>query len=108
MTAVADYIAALDREHRHGDATEHSYRAALQALLESRGPEIQATNEPQQIAGNAPDFVVRRNATIIGHVEAKDIGEPLDRPGNLGLPRRRLPGAGEMVEGPQGPRTRFR
>lgn len=76
---VADYLAALDRVHRRGDATEHSYRPALQALLQSRAANIEATNEPQRIAGNAPDFVVRRNATILGHVEAKDIGEPLDR-----------------------------
>lgn len=79
MTAVDDYIAAIDRAHRRGDATEHSYRPALKALLESRGANIEATNEPQRIAGNAPDFVVRRNATILGHVEAKDIGEPLDK-----------------------------
>ncbi|MBS0431191.1 MAG: hypothetical protein JSS21_02130, partial [Proteobacteria bacterium] len=76
---VADYLAALDRAHRRGDATEHTYRPALKALLESRAANIEATNEPQRIAGNAPDFVVRRNATILGHVEAKDIGEPLDK-----------------------------
>jgi hypothetical protein len=79
MTAVADYIAALDRGRHRGDATEHTYRPALKALLESRAANIEATNEPQRIAGNAPDFVVRRGATILGHVEAKDIGEPLDK-----------------------------
>lgn len=79
MTAVSAYLAALERIHRRGDATEHSYRPALQALLQSRAANIAATNEPQRIAGNAPDFVVRRNATILGHVEAKDIGEPLDK-----------------------------
>ena len=76
---VADYIAAPDRARRRGDATEHSYRPALKALLEDRAPNIEATNEPQRIAGNAPDFVVRRGATILGHVEAEDIGESLDK-----------------------------
>ncbi|MGH8121168.1 MAG: type ISP restriction/modification enzyme [Rudaea sp.] len=76
---VADYIAAIDKVYRRGDATEHSYRPALKALLESRAANIEATNEPQRIAGNAPDFVVRRRATILGHAEAKDIGEPLDK-----------------------------
>lgn len=76
---VDDYIAAIDKVHRRGDATEHSYRPALKALLESRAVNIEATNEPQRIAGNAPDFVVRRDATILGHVEAKDIGEPLEK-----------------------------
>lgn len=79
MTAVTDYIAALDRTYRSGDATEHSHRAALQQLLESHPVNIQATNEPKQISGNAPDYVVRRGPVIVGHVEAKDIGEPLDR-----------------------------
>ncbi|HET6546285.1 MAG TPA: type ISP restriction/modification enzyme [Rhodanobacteraceae bacterium] len=79
MSAVVDYIAAIDRAHRRGDATEHTYRPALKALLEAHGPNIEATNEPQRIAGNAPDFVVRRGATVLGHVEAKDVGEPLDR-----------------------------
>lgn len=76
---VTDYIAALDRTWRSGDATEHSHRPALQALLQSYAGNIVATNEPQQIAGNAPDYVVRRGPAIIGHVEAKDIGEPLDK-----------------------------
>lgn len=79
MTAVSDYITALDRVYRRGDATEHSYRPALKALLESRAGNISATNEPQRIAGNAPDFIVRRGATPLGHVECKDIGVPLDR-----------------------------
>lgn len=79
MTAVSDYIAALARAYRRGDATEHSHRPALKALLESRAANIEATNGPQRIAGNAPDFVVRRNATILGHVECKDLGEPLDK-----------------------------
>ena len=79
MTAVAAYIAELDRIFRRVDATEHSYRPALKKLLESHAGNIEATNEPQRIAGNAPDYVVRRNATIIGHVEAKDIGEPLEK-----------------------------
>ena len=79
MTPVAVYIAELDRIFRRGDATEHSYRPALKTLLESYAVSIEATNEPQRIAGNAPDYVVRRGAAIIGHVEAKDIGEPLEK-----------------------------
>ena len=43
MTAVADYLAALDRVHRRGNATEQSYRPALQTLLESRAANIEAT-----------------------------------------------------------------
>lgn len=75
--SVAEYIAALDQEFSKGDATEHTHRPALKALLEAFGAKIQATNEPKKIAGNAPDYVVRRNAAILGHVEAKDIGTDL-------------------------------
>jgi hypothetical protein len=79
LISVKYYIAELDRTFRLGDATEHSHRPALQALLQSYAGNIVATNEPQQIAGNAPDYVVRRGPAIIGHVEAKDIDEPLDK-----------------------------
>lgn len=72
---VKEYIKALDREFAQGDSTEHSHRPALKNLLESFKSGIQATNEPRRIAGNAPDFVVRVSGTVLGNVEAKDIGE---------------------------------
>lgn len=70
---------ALEREFAQGDSTEHSHRPALKMLLESFKPGIQATNEPRQIAGNAPDFVVRHNGIVLGNAEAKDIGEDLGK-----------------------------
>jgi hypothetical protein len=35
-------------------------------------------NEPTQVECGAPDFVTLRNNVPIGHIEAKDLGLPLD------------------------------
>lgn len=78
MKSVTDYLASIDAALRKGDATEHTHRPALKALLESMAPKITATNEPKRIACGAPDFVVSRNDLPLGYVEAKDVGFSLD------------------------------
>ncbi|WP_424945727.1 hypothetical protein [Candidatus Spongiihabitans sp.] len=40
------YLKQLDQHYQAGIATEHTYRAALQALLESALPGVAVTNEP--------------------------------------------------------------
>ncbi|MGO8928336.1 MAG: type ISP restriction/modification enzyme [Limisphaerales bacterium] len=72
------YVAALSQNLKHGDATEHTHRPALKALLESIGKDIVATNEPTRILCGAPDFNITRDNVPLGHVETKDIGENLD------------------------------
>jgi predicted helicase len=74
---IAEYVAELRKNLIHGDATEHTHRPALKALLESAGKSIIATNEPKRIACGAPDFIITRKAVPLGHVETKDIGTPL-------------------------------
>ncbi len=85
--ALQVYLKAVERDYARGDATEHTYRPALKALLEAMGAmsgqgAITATNEPKRIACGAPDFAITRAETsgprAIGYVEAKDIGVPLD------------------------------
>ena len=69
-----------DNLQRH-DATEHTHRPALQALLESAGG-IVAVNEPRRIACGAPDFVIATagaSPRIIGYIETKDAGDNLTR-----------------------------
>ena len=56
------YISKINKMHLLGNATEHTYRPALKSLLESAKSGIIATNEPSQISGNAPDFVVQKGA----------------------------------------------
>ena len=75
MTHVKTYLAQLQKAHALGDATEHTHRAALQQLIESTLPALQATNEPRaQQRENKPDYVVRQAGAMIGFIEAKDIG----------------------------------
>ncbi len=74
-----DYCREVDRVHATGQATEHSYRPAFQALIEGLGDGVHALNEPSHIACGAPDFIIERRGIPIGHVECKDIGADLDR-----------------------------
>ena len=75
---IKQYLKQLARHYAAGHATEHTYRPALQALLESVIPGVLVTNEPKQIDCGAPDFVLTRNHIPLGYVEAKDIDKNLD------------------------------
>ena len=61
-----------------GNATEHTHRPALKALLESVHDGISATNEPSRIECGAPDYSISLNGLTIGYIEAKNIGASLD------------------------------
>ena len=74
-----DYQASLEADFKRGNATEHTYRGTLKALLESQFPGIVATNEPKRIKAGAPDYVISRGETPLGYIEAKDLGR-LDNP----------------------------
>ena len=74
------YRNALTKERGSGQATEHSYRPALKALLETLGGEgVLAVNDPAHTDAGAPDFIVLRLGVPIGHVECKDIGDDLNK-----------------------------
>lgn len=89
-----EYLDAL-QTRLHLGATEHTYRPALQSLLEELGAElrqdgaVRALNDPKRTDAGAPDFVVilERESTlyetppslILGHAETKDLGTDLDR-----------------------------
>jgi len=74
---ISEYVAELRKNLAHGDATEHTHRPALKSLLESLAKGITATNEPKRIACGAPDFIITRKNTPLGHVETKDVGTSL-------------------------------
>jgi type I restriction-modification system DNA methylase subunit len=76
---VAGYLAEIQRLHASGQATEHTYRPALQKLFDSINEDVRSYNEPKGVKVGRPDFVFIReagkNAQItVGHCEAKDIG----------------------------------
>ena len=78
--AIRDYRREVERTRATGQATEHSYRPAFQALVqELGGAGVRALNEPSHVECGAPDFIVERRGVPIGHIECKDIGADLNR-----------------------------
>lgn len=74
-----NYLSAIEKALKLGNATEHTHRPALKTLVESFG-KVVATNEPKRIDCGAPDYIVAKaNAasTPVGYVEAKDVGKDL-------------------------------
>src|SRR5690242_20322246 len=78
MSNLTDYLHHIETALAAGNATEHTHRPALKALLESLETGIVATNEPRRIQCGAPDFILTRGQTPLGYLEAKDVGKPLD------------------------------
>lgn len=77
------YLLAL-RKTVIEEKTEHTDRLALETLLQTlayeQGPGVSVQHEPKRLADKgAPDFKVRRRGMILGYVENKSIGTPLDR-----------------------------
>ncbi|MCE2745936.1 MAG: N-6 DNA methylase [Burkholderiales bacterium] len=79
MQLVQDFVSKVLVIHKTGAATEHSYRPALEVLLNSLSDEINAINEPKRVACGAPDFIVQRGAIAVGHLEAKDLNINLSK-----------------------------
>ncbi|MCI0491033.1 MAG: N-6 DNA methylase [Blastocatellia bacterium] len=75
----AEYCKKIESAIQAGNATEHTHRPALKSLIESLADGITATNEPRRIKCGAPDYIVTRAQTPLGYIEAKDVGESLDR-----------------------------
>ena len=78
LTAFNAYIHAIERKLAMGDATEHTHRSALEALIGNLSSGVTATNEPKHIECGAPDFILRKGSVTVGYIEAKDIGKSLD------------------------------
>jgi hypothetical protein len=75
---ITTYLTHIQQNLATGDATEHTHRSDLEALLESLAEDVQAINEPRRIDCGAPDLAVLRDGLLVGHVEAKDVGTVLD------------------------------
>src|SRR5687768_1035538 len=73
------YLKTIEQNLQAGNATEHTHRPTLKALLETLDLAITATNEPKRIACGAPDYVVTRQSLVVGYIEAKDVGVSLDQ-----------------------------
>jgi hypothetical protein len=72
---IGAYLDEVRSKFESGQATEHSYRPALQALFESIDPALTVINEPKQSEGGMPDFLFQRGDVPIGWAEAKDVNK---------------------------------
>ncbi|GAB4279658.1 MAG: DNA methyltransferase [Oscillatoriaceae cyanobacterium] len=97
MNNLNTYFQEISRIHKLGTATEHTYRPALQQLIESLSPNLKAINEPKRIACGAPDFVVIQESIEIGHIEAKDIGVSLNKTEKTPQMQPYLKGLGNLI-----------
>ena len=78
MSPVASFFETIRSVFKTGQASEHSYRPALQTLFEAVSPdEVAAVNEAKQTEFGAPDFIFFRDGVAVGHCEAKDIDKGL-------------------------------
>jgi len=78
---IAAYIAVLQSKFDTKIASEHTYRSALEKLLEEAAREhhIQVANDPKKIKEiGKPDFILVHNEMPMAYVETKDLGKGLD------------------------------
>ncbi len=72
---IQQYIDNINQRYKLGNATEHTFRGALEQLIESLVPDIRATNEPKRQSCGAPDYILTKKDIPVGFIEAKDIGD---------------------------------
>ena len=73
---LKEYIATVNQKYRAGNATEHSYRGALEQLMQTLLPKLRIVNEPKREKCGAPDYIASRKDDMpVFYIEAKDIGD---------------------------------
>ena len=73
---LKEYIDIVNQKYRAGNATEHSYRGALEQLLQTLLPKLRIVNEPKRVKCGAPDYIAsRKDGMPVFYIEAKDIGD---------------------------------
>lgn len=77
---IKSYLKAIQQAVEAGNATEHTHRATLQALLQQLDTGVKVINEPKRIECGAPDLVIvkTKESLNVGYVETKDVGKSLD------------------------------
>ena len=60
---ITDYLEEVRAKYASGQATEHSYRPALQSLFGSIDPALTVINEPKRSDTGMPDFLFQISAS---------------------------------------------
>ncbi len=96
---IQTYLTQLQDNLNTDQAKEHTHRAALESLIESLTPTVNAVNEPIRIACGSPDFVVLQKSDNVqmGYIEAKDIGISLDKALKTDQLKRYLPALNNLI-----------
>ncbi|MDI9409118.1 MAG: N-6 DNA methylase [Candidatus Pacebacteria bacterium] len=77
--AISEYLSTVRQKFESGQATEHSYRPALEKLFKTIVQSVEVINEPRRLEGiGAPDFVFTRKGIPVGWCEHKDLKPTLD------------------------------
>lgn len=78
---IAGYLNEIRSLAASGQATEHSYRPALERLFKSIDDNLTVINEPRRLTDvGAPDFVFNdKNGVSIGWCEAKDLTKEITK-----------------------------
>jgi len=73
---LKEYISTVNQKYRAGNATEHTYRGALEQLMQTLLPKLRIVNEPKRVNCGAPDYIAsRKDGMPVFYIEAKDIGD---------------------------------
>ena len=73
---IKEYINTVGQKYRAGNATEHTYRGALEQLIQNLLPKLRIVNEPKREKCGAPDYIAsQRDGLPVFYIEAKDIGD---------------------------------
>lgn len=86
---ISAYLDQVRAKYASGRATEHSYRPALQSLLESIDPALTVINEPKKSDAGMPDFLFQRGTIPLGWCEAKDVDKDVIRLKGYSIEQRR-------------------
>ena len=57
MALISDFMAKVQAIHATGEATEHSYRSAIEFLFSGLDENTTALNEPKRVKCGAPERV---------------------------------------------------
>jgi len=76
---VEDYFSLISDKFQTGQAGEHAYRPAFEALIHALDPTLKILNDPSRSEHGNPDFVFLRGDVTVGYVETKDIGIDLNK-----------------------------
>ena len=68
LKSIENYVQTIEKALAAGDATEHTHRPALKALLENLDSTLAATNETKHIKCGAPDFILRKGSVTVGYI----------------------------------------